>query len=145
MDGYWETKLIVLLLAVIALGLLCVLAYFLRDRITGVTISRTGLQMHTNDVSVWSKIVDKIERIDASTCKSIRKATTRLMIIDPEKYGMSAEVMLMIREANMPLVYAAYFVHLFLRSCIGKMDGNNLSRIAKAHVQHGRKGRRTVR
>ena len=141
MDGYWETKLIVLLLAVIALGLLCVLAYFLRDRITGVTISRTGLQMHTNDVSVWSKIVDKIERIDASTCKSIRKATTRLMIIDPEKYGMSAEVMLMIREANMPLVYAAYENH-HTREIAA--DGGEMYLADKAHdiseaVQMGRK------
>ena len=32
---------------------------------------------------------------------------TRLMIIDPEKYGMSAEAMLVIREVNFPLVCAA--------------------------------------
>jgi hypothetical protein len=69
------------------------------------------VEIHTNDVSVWSKIVDKIERIDASTCKSIRKATTGLMIIDPDPYNLSAEAMLVIREANQPLVYAAYENH----------------------------------
>ena len=83
----------------------------LRDKISGVHVSRAGLEIRTNDVPAWSKVVDKIERIDANTAKSIRKATARLMIIDPEKYGMSPEAMLVIREANQPLIYAAYENH----------------------------------
>jgi len=92
-------------------SVMIVFALILRERISGVSVSRTGLQMHTNDLPVWNKIVDKIEHIDSHTCKSIRKATTGLMIIDPEKYGMSAEAMLVIREANLPLVCAAYENH----------------------------------
>jgi len=83
----------------------------LRDKISGVHVSRAGVEIRTNDVSAWGKIVDKIERIDANTAKSVRKATARLMIIDPEKYGMSPESMLVIREANQPLIYAAYENH----------------------------------
>ena len=83
----------------------------LRDKISGVHVSRAGLEIRMNDVSAWSKIVDKIERIDANTAKSVRKATARLMIIDPEKYEMSPESMLVIREANQPLIYAAYENH----------------------------------
>jgi len=83
----------------------------LRDKISGVHVSRTGVEIRTNDVPAWSKIVDKIERIDANTAKSIRKATARLMVIDPEKYSMSPEAMLVIREANQPLIYAAYENH----------------------------------
>lgn len=83
----------------------------LRDKISGVHVSHAGVEIRTNDVPVWSKIVDRIEQIDSSTCKSIRKATTGLMILDPEKYGMSAEAMLAIREANLPLIYAAYENH----------------------------------
>jgi hypothetical protein len=107
MDGYWETKLIM------GLGALLVgmLIYVLRDRITGITISRTGLQMHLNDVVVWRQIEDTIDQIDSSTCRSVRKATTGLMIIDPGKYSMPAEVMLGIWEANMPLIWAGYENH----------------------------------
>ena len=94
-------------LSTIAITLIVVL----RDKISGLHISRSGIEIRTNDTMVWSKIVDKIERIDANTSKSIRKATTRQMMLDPEKYGMSAEAMLVIRDANQPLVNAAYENH----------------------------------
>ena len=83
----------------------------LRDKISGVHVSRTGVEIRTNDVPAWSKIVDRIEQIDSSTCKTIRKATARLMILDPARYGTSPESMLVIREANQPLIYAAYENH----------------------------------
>jgi len=101
-------------LAVIAFSLsivAIVLIIALRDKISGVHVSRTGVEIRTNNTIVWSKIVDEIEQIDMRTFKSIRKATTRLMILNPEKHGMSAEVMLVIREANQPLIYAAYENH----------------------------------
>ena len=88
-----------------------VLIIVLRDKISGIHVSRSGVEIRTNDTMVWSKIVDKIERIDANVSNSIRKATTRLMILDPEKHGMSAEVMLAIEKANLPLIYAAYENH----------------------------------
>jgi hypothetical protein len=94
-------------ISIVAITLLIVL----RDKISGVHVSRAGVDIHTNDVSVWSEVVDRIERIDASTCKVIRKATTRLTILDPEKHAMSPETMLVIREANLPLIYAAYENH----------------------------------
>jgi len=105
---------VIISLAVIAFSLsmvAIVLIIVLRDKISGIHVSRSGVEIRTNDTVVWSKIVDKIERIDASASNSIRKATTRLMILDPEKYGMSAEVMLAIEKANLPLIYAAYENH----------------------------------
>ena len=87
------------------------LVVVLRDKISGVHISRTGLEIRTNDIPVWSKVVDKIERIDSNTAKSIRKATASLMILDPEKYEACTQTMLICREANQPLIYAAYENH----------------------------------
>jgi hypothetical protein len=83
----------------------------LRDRISGIFLSRTGLQIHTTDVMGWCKTIIKIDYIDTTTRKSIRKATMRLMILDPEKYGTTVEVMLVNREANLSLIYAAYENH----------------------------------
>jgi len=124
--------------AAVVLGI--ALTYWLRDRISGVFVSKTGVQIHTNDVPVWSKIVDRIERIDSSTAKAIRKATTRLIIIDPETFGMSAEVMIVNRDANQPLVNAAYENH-HTRELKSNADAYILD---KAHdvfdaVQNGRK------
>jgi hypothetical protein len=87
------------------------LIFVLRDKISGVYLSRSSLEIRTNDVPEWSKIVDRIERIDSNTCKTVRKATVGLMVIDPEIYGMSPEAMLVIREANLPLIYATYENH----------------------------------
>jgi hypothetical protein len=83
----------------------------LRDRISGIFLSRTGLQIHTTDVMGWCKTITKIDNIDTTTRKSIRKATMRFMILDPAKYGTTAEVMLVNREANLSLIYAAYENH----------------------------------
>ena len=94
-------------LSMVAITLIIVL----RDKISNVYVSRTGFEIRTNDVPVWSKIEDKIDRIDSSTCKSIRKATTALEILNIEKNGMSTEAMLINEKANQPLVHAAYENH----------------------------------
>ena len=95
------------------LGALAVIAfiYFAHHRISLVSVTRANLEIRTNDLSIGHERRDKIERIDSSTRKSIRRATVGLMILDPNKYDMSAEVMLVIREANQPLIYAAYENH----------------------------------
>jgi len=87
------------------------LATGLRNRVSEMTLSRSGVQIHTNDVQIWSSIGDRIRDIDLNTCKSIRKGTERLMILNPEKYGISADVMLVNREATQPLTSAAYENH----------------------------------
>ena len=87
------------------------LAIGLRNRISEMSLSRSGEQIHTNDVQVWSSIGDRIRDIDLNTCKSIRKGTERLMILNPEKHGVSAEVMLVNRDAVQPLISAAYENH----------------------------------
>ena len=87
------------------------LAIGLRNRISEMSLSRSGVQIHTNDVQVWSSIGDRIRDIDLNTCKSIRKGTERLMILNPEKHGVSAEVMLVNRDATQPLISAAYENH----------------------------------
>ena len=87
------------------------IAYFLRDKITGVSLSRFGFDIHTNDVPVWSRIVDVIDFVDSNTRKAIRKATLLLVIIDPDKYNLSTDVILVNLQANQPLIYAAYENH----------------------------------
>ena len=94
-------------LSVVAIMLIIVL----RNKISGVHVSRAGVEIRTNDVPIWSKVVDTIERIDTNTCKALRKGTAELMILNPETHDMSAEAMLVIREANLPLIYAAYENH----------------------------------
>ena len=106
------------------------LATGLRHRVSEMSLSRSGMQIHTNDVQVWSKIVDKIERIDSSTCKSIRKATSGLTILPTEQHGMSAEVMLVNRDAVAPLIYAAYENHHTRELAV---DGGDLYITDKAH------------
>jgi hypothetical protein len=80
----------------------------LREKISGVFVSRSGVSIHTTDLSDYSKAVDQIDRIDSDTHQAIRKATTGLMIIDPETHDMSAEVLLAILGANQPLVCATF-------------------------------------
>jgi len=113
MKEFFEPHVIVSLaiivgtLSMVAITLIIVL----RDKISGVHVSRAGVEIRTNDMSAWSKVVDNIERIDSSTCKSIRKATSGLAILDLEKHEMSADVMLVILKANQPLICAAYENH----------------------------------
>jgi|GEM_PF-1593302 len=83
----------------------------LRDKISGVHVSRSGVEIQTNDIPVWSKVVDRIERIDSNTAKSIRKSTNGLMMIDSAQQEICTETMLVCREANQPLIYAAYENH----------------------------------
>ena len=113
MSSFFDPYVIVSLAVIIAsLSLVTItIIIFLRDKISGVHVSRMGVEIHTTDQLVWNKVVDTIDQIDADTCKSIRKATTGLMIIDPETYKMSAEAMLAIHWANAPLVYATYENH----------------------------------
>ena len=113
MTAFLEPHVIISLAAIVGsiAAVAIVLIIVLRDKISGVHVSRAGVEIRTNDVPAWSKIVDRIEQIDANTAKSIRKATARLMIVDPEKYATSPEAMLVIRDANLPLIYAAYENH----------------------------------
>jgi len=113
MKAFLEPHVIIsLAVIVVAISMVAItLLIVLRDKISGVHVSRTGVEIHTNDVPAWSKIVDAIERIDSNTYKTLRKATARLMILNPDKLGKSADVMLVIREANLPLIYAAYENH----------------------------------
>ena len=83
----------------------------LRDKIAAVHVSHSGLQMHTNDVPVWSGIVDEIKQFDSIAHKTIRRATERLMVIDPEKHGMSTDAKFVILLTNQPLIHAAYENH----------------------------------
>jgi hypothetical protein len=105
-------------------------AIVLRDKISGVHVSRTGVEIHTNDVQAWSKIVDRIERIDSGTDKSLRKQTTGLMMIDPEQHGLSAKAMLLNRDAVFPLVCAAYENHHTREIAV---DGGDLYLADKSH------------
>jgi len=93
------------------IGSTFLLLYFLRDKISVFSVTRNGIEVRTNDVPVWSEVVDNIDRIDINTSRSIRKGTTGLLILDPNKYDMSAEVMQINYEANQPLIYAAYENH----------------------------------
>jgi len=113
MEGFDPKIIALIVIGALFLGALAVIAfmYFAHHRISLVSVTRSNLEIRTNDLTIGHERRDKIERIDSSTRKSIRRATIGLMILDPNKYDMSAEVMLVIREANQPLIYAAYENH----------------------------------
>jgi hypothetical protein len=81
------------------------------DKITNIHGSRAGFDIYTNDIVVWSEVVDVIEQIDLDTEKSICKVTIGLTIIDPEKYSMSTESIVVNLKANLPLILAVYENH----------------------------------
>ena len=115
MEAFINDHYILILLAMIAVPSLAVsvasVVYCLRHRVSRMSVSRDGIEIHTNDIPIWSSIVDKIRDIDSETSKSIRQGTTGLTILMLEKYGVSAEVMLVNSKANEPLTHAAYENH----------------------------------
>ena len=111
MTELFDTKLIVSFAALFAAMGFCGLVYYLRDRISGVYVSRSSLEIRTNDIPVWKQIAHKIEQIDSNTRKTVRRGTMGLAIIDPALFGKSAEAMLVIRDANFPLFCATHENH----------------------------------
>jgi hypothetical protein len=83
----------------------------LRHRITYMRASRDGLVVDTNSGEVGFEIMGELEQIDSTVSISVRKGTTRLMLLDPAKYGTTPEVMLVNHKAMLCLVYAAYENH----------------------------------
>ena len=102
---------IVIVLCVVGSVGVVALIVVLRDKISGVHVSRTGVEVRTNDIPVWSQIVDTIERIDSDTRKTVRKRTTRLMILEVEQHKTSADAMVVNRDAVFQLVCATYDNH----------------------------------
>ena len=66
MDFHWE-QLIVLAMCYGA-GFSTALLFGLKGKVSGLSITRGGVEIRTNDVHVWSKITDKLERIDGLAC-----------------------------------------------------------------------------
>lgn len=93
----------------VTLGVVAI-AFFVifRDKITSVLVSRTSIEVRTNDVAVWCGFTDEIKIIDSTTQNSIARATTDLEIIDPESYNMSDSALLINYAANQPLLCATY-------------------------------------
>ena len=117
------------------IGAAGLVVHALKEKISSVSMSRDGIKVHTNDVPEWSKTTDKLDRIDTSTRRLIRKGTTGQLILDPNKYGLSAEVMLVNYEANMPLIYAAYSL---TESCYTKENARLLTlTLLKRNVKNG--------
>jgi hypothetical protein len=100
---------IVIVLCVVGSVGVVTLIVVLRDKISGVHVSRTGVEVRTNDIPVWSQVVDTIERIDSDTRKTVRKGTTRLMILG--LHETSADAMVVNRDAVFQLVCATYDNH----------------------------------
>ena len=115
METFIKDHYILILLTLIAIPSIAVsvasVVYCLRHRVSRMSVSRTGIEIHTNDIPVWSGIVDRIRDIDSDTSKSIRQGTTMLEILALEEYGVSTDVMLVNSKANDPLIYAAYENH----------------------------------
>jgi hypothetical protein len=85
-------------------GLACLCG--LRGKVSDIVLSRAGLRVHTNSWAVMFEIMSNVDQIDSLYQKAMRKATAGLMLLDIEKYEMSTDVMLINREANMPLMHA---------------------------------------
>ena len=88
-DPYVMIPLAVIIgsLSMVAITLIVVL----RDKISDVHVSRAGVEIRTNDVPVWSQVVDTIERIDSATRKTVRKGTTRMVMLDAERHKNSSD------------------------------------------------------
>jgi hypothetical protein len=91
--------------------LILALVLVLRHKITDVQVSREGFHLYTNSGGVVFEVMSNCESYDSAARKAIRKATSRLTLLPPEKYGLSAEVMLINEKANQPLIDAAYENH----------------------------------
>jgi len=88
-----------------------VFLYFWGGHVSFIEFTRTGARIQMNNIPVTFEIIGREKRIDSSASKSMRKLTTGLTILDPEEYGMCAEIMLVNREAKLPLLYAVYENH----------------------------------
>jgi len=83
----------------------------LRHKVTDIFLSRAGLRIHTNSDDVAFEVGGKIERIDSSARKSIRKGTDRLTLLATNKYGISVEVMFVNLMARHVLLNASHENH----------------------------------
>ena len=84
----------------------------LNNRITYLQAGRNGVTVYTNSDTVNLEISGTLKDIDAETSEFIRKGTTAgKMLLDPVKYGITAETMLVNYKAMLLLVYAAYENH----------------------------------
>ena len=102
---------IVIVLCVVGSVGMITLIVVLRDKISGVHVSRAGVEVRTDDIPVWSQIVDTIEQIDSDTRKTVRKGTTRMMLLNVEQHETSADAMVVNRDAIFQLVCATYDNH----------------------------------
>ena len=121
---------IVIVLCVVGSVGVVTLIVVLRDKISGVHVSRSGVEVRTNDIPAWSQVVDTIERIDSDTCKTVRKGTTRLMILDVDIHETSADAMVVNRDAVFQLVCATYENHHTREIAV---DGGDIYLACKAH------------
>ena len=85
--------------------------YVMGNKITSVHMSRTGVAIYSNDIGVWSEIIDEIERIDSNTRKNMCMATSSMMLVDAMSHNLSAESVLVNLKANQPLFHAVYENH----------------------------------
>jgi len=113
----------------------------LRDKISGVHVTRTGVEVRTDDIPAWSQVVDTIEQIDSDTRKTVRKGTTRMMLLNTDANDTHADAMVINRDAVFQLVCATYDNH-HTREIAA--DGGDIYLACKAHdvftaVRVGRK------
>ena len=115
METFIKDHYILILLTIAAVPSLAVsiasVVYCLRHRVSRMSVSRNGIEINTNDIPIWNGIVDRIRDIDSETSTSVRQGTTGLEILSLEKYGVSADVMLINNKASEPLKNAAYENH----------------------------------
>jgi len=138
----WQfiVPIVIVLCVVGSVGVVAIIVV-LRDKISGVHVSRSGVEVRTNDIPVWSQVVDKIEQIDSDTRKTVRKGTTRLTILDVDSLETSADAMVVNRDAVFQLICATYDNHHTREIAV---DGGNIYLTCKTHdvftaVRMGRK------
>jgi hypothetical protein len=94
-------------------GFLTALFTGLRNKITDLVLSRSGLHVHTNSGKVVFDVMSKCEQYDSEARKNIRKATTRLALLPQGdcKTISGNSILLLNEKANQPLIHAAYENH----------------------------------
>jgi hypothetical protein len=96
-----------------AIGFSTALFTGLRNKITDLVLSRSGLHVHTNSGKVVFDVMSKCNQHDSEAQKNIRKATSRLNLLSQGDYETISgnSVLLLNEKANQPLLYAAYENH----------------------------------
>jgi len=107
----FSVSTLILVVVCITLGYLIAIFTGMQHRVTEIFLSRQGLEVRTTNDPVCFEIMGTLADIDDDVCTNVRIGATGHMLLDPEKVGMTFEVMLANHKAYIVLLCATYENH----------------------------------